>query len=74
MPPVPSITGAQAVRALEKAGFSVARIRGSHQILRHDDGRTVSVPVHHGRDLPKGTLRNILSLVGISADDLADLL
>ncbi|MFB9964195.1 type II toxin-antitoxin system HicA family toxin [Sinosporangium siamense] len=74
MPPVPSLPGAQVVRALEKAGFDVARVRGSHHILRHEDGRVVSVPVHLGRDLPKGTLRNILSLAGMTADELTDLL
>ncbi|WP_326821489.1 type II toxin-antitoxin system HicA family toxin [Streptosporangium sp. NBC_01756] len=42
--------------------------------MRHDDGRVVSVPVHSGRDMPKGTLRNILSLVGITVDELTDLL
>ena len=74
MPAVPSVTGAQVARALEKAKFSLARIRGSHHIMRHDDGRVVSVPVHPGRDLPKGTLRNILSLASISVDELANLL
>jgi predicted RNA binding protein YcfA (HicA-like mRNA interferase family) len=59
---------------LEKAGFSLARIRGSHHIMRHDDGRVVSVPVHPGRDLPKGTLRNVLSLAAITVDELTDLL
>ncbi|MEQ4718144.1 type II toxin-antitoxin system HicA family toxin [Nonomuraea sp. B19D2] len=59
---------------MEKAGFAIARVRGSHHVLRHDDGRVVSVPVHLGRDLPKGTSRNILSLTGITADELTDLL
>jgi predicted RNA binding protein YcfA (HicA-like mRNA interferase family) len=74
MPPVPSIPGAQVVRALEKTGFALARVRGSHHILRHDDGRVVSVPVHSGQDLAKGTLRNILALTGITLDELSDLL
>jgi predicted RNA binding protein YcfA (HicA-like mRNA interferase family) len=38
MPPVPSIRGERVVRALEKAGFAVARIAGSHHIMRHPDG------------------------------------
>src|SRR5580704_17186282 len=59
-PPVPSIRGERVVRALEKAGFAVARIAGSHHIMRHPDGRGTTVPVHHGRDVAKGTLRGIL--------------
>lgn len=54
MPPVPSVTGAQVVRALQKAGFTVARIKGSHHMLQHSDGRTVVVPVHAGKDVPEG--------------------
>jgi predicted RNA binding protein YcfA (HicA-like mRNA interferase family) len=42
--------------------------------MRTDNGRVVSVPVHPGRDRPKGTLRNILSLTGITVDELTDLL
>lgn len=33
------------VKALEKVGFAVARISGSHRIMRHPDGRGTTVPV-----------------------------
>jgi predicted RNA binding protein YcfA (HicA-like mRNA interferase family) len=46
MPPVPSVRGERVVRALEKAGFKVARVAGSHHIMRHPDGRGTTVPVH----------------------------
>jgi len=46
MPPVPSVRGDRAVRALERAGFEVARMHGSRYILRHPDGRGTTVPVH----------------------------
>lgn len=68
------MNGAQMVRALEKLGYYVARVCGSHHVLRHPDGRTVIVPVHQGRDLPKGTLRNILAHVGLTVDELVKLL
>jgi predicted RNA binding protein YcfA (HicA-like mRNA interferase family) len=42
--------------------------------MRHPDGRTVPVPVHPGRDMPKGTLRNVLAIVGMDADELRELL
>lgn len=53
MPPVPSAPGDRVVRALEKAGFVVARTAGSHRIMRHPDGRGTTVPVHAGRDVAK---------------------
>jgi predicted RNA binding protein YcfA (HicA-like mRNA interferase family) len=71
MPPVPSVPGVRIVRALERQGFKVARIRGSHHIMRHPDGRGTTVPVHNYRDVAKGTLRGILSDVGLTIDELA---
>jgi predicted RNA binding protein YcfA (HicA-like mRNA interferase family) len=56
MPPVPSVRGERIVRALERAGFKVARVAGSHHIMRHPGGRGTTVPVHPGRDVAKGAL------------------
>jgi len=74
MPPVPSLRGERAVRALEKAGFKVARVAGSHHIMRHSDGRGTTVPVHPGRDVAKGTLRAILADAGMTVEQLQQLL
>lgn len=62
------------VRALEKAGFKVAGVAGSHHVMRHPDGRGTTVPVHQGRDLAKGTLRGILSDTGMTIEELQRLL
>jgi predicted RNA binding protein YcfA (HicA-like mRNA interferase family) len=53
MPPVPTVRGGQVVKALERAGFKVARIAGSHHIMRHPDGRGTTVPVHPGHYMAK---------------------
>jgi predicted RNA binding protein YcfA (HicA-like mRNA interferase family) len=74
MPPVPSVRGERVVRALEKAGFRVARVVGSHHIMRHPDGRGTTVPVHPGGDVAKGTLRGILADVGMTVPELQRLL
>lgn len=71
---IPSVPGIKVVRALERAGFKVIRVRGSHHMMRHPDGRSVAVPVHHGRDMPKGTLRSVLSIIGMDVDELRELL
>ncbi|WP_433790887.1 type II toxin-antitoxin system HicA family toxin [Actinoplanes sp. CA-252034] len=52
MPPIPSVSGSRIVRALERHGFKVARVAGSHHILRHPDGRGTTVPVHSGPRQP----------------------
>jgi predicted RNA binding protein YcfA (HicA-like mRNA interferase family) len=71
---IPSLPGIRVVRALERAGFKVTRVRGSHHMMRHPDGRSVSVPVHSGHDMPKGTLRSVLSIIGMDVDELRELL
>jgi len=72
------VTGQQLVRTLEKAGFAVARRRGSHVQLRReeDDGTIITfpVPVHAGRNIKKGTLKGILRKANMSTDDFAALL
>lgn len=73
---LPSVTGREVVRALEKAGFYVSRIKGSHHRMRHrtDPRRMTTVPVHAGRTLPRGTLGDIVDQAGLTIDELVDLL
>lgn len=74
MTKLPSVPGSKVIKALERAGFEVVRISGSHHIMRHHDGRSVSVPVHASRDMPRGTLRNILAVISVTDDDFLKLL
>ena len=69
---LPSVSGTEVVRALERLGFVRDRQTGSHVILYHPGppSRMVSVPVHSNRDLPKGTLKNILRAAQISKEEL----
>jgi predicted RNA binding protein YcfA (HicA-like mRNA interferase family) len=61
----------QLVRALEADGFTLQRIRGSHRIYRHADGRRVVVAYHAlGDTFPIGTLRSMLADAGWTDDDL----
>jgi predicted RNA binding protein YcfA (HicA-like mRNA interferase family) len=71
---LPAVSGAKVIKALERAGFTVIRISGSHHVMRHPVGRTVVIPVHAGRAIPKGTLRNILAIIGMTAEELRKLL
>jgi predicted RNA binding protein YcfA (HicA-like mRNA interferase family) len=71
---LPVVCGARVVTALEKAGFVMVRTAGSHHIMAHPDGRRTSIPVHAGRVMRPGTLRNILRDVQLSVSDLERLL
>ena len=53
---LPRLKGKELVRALERAGFTVDRSRGSHVFLRHPDGRTTTVPMHSGETIDAGLL------------------
>jgi predicted RNA binding protein YcfA (HicA-like mRNA interferase family) len=39
MTKLPRLNAQKLIKALQKAGFEVIRIRGSHHFLRHPDGR-----------------------------------
>ena len=67
MPPsLPHISGADAIRVLQKLGFIVARQKGSHVVLRR--GATGCVVPNH-RELKIGTLSSVLKQAGVSTDE-----
>ncbi len=74
MPKPPSLTPQKIIKVLEKKGFVLDRIKGSHHIYYHPEmKRRVVVPLHK-RDLPKGTLLEILKQAGINKEELRELL
>jgi predicted RNA binding protein YcfA (HicA-like mRNA interferase family) len=58
------MSGKELVRLLKKHGWSLDRIHGSHYIMMRNE-KTLSVPVHGNRDLPKGLLAAILKQGGV---------
>jgi predicted RNA binding protein YcfA (HicA-like mRNA interferase family) len=68
----PAVSGAQLIKALRKFGFAVIRIKGSHQFLRHSDGRCTVVPVHRGETIGRGLLAQILRDCDLSREELQD--
>lgn len=55
----PRLTGKELIKILEKHGFEVIRIRGSHHFLKHPDGRVTVVPVHSNEVIGVGLLSKI---------------
>jgi predicted RNA binding protein YcfA (HicA-like mRNA interferase family) len=66
--------GPQLIQVLERAGFGIIRVRGSHHFLRHPDGRTTIVPVHVGESIGRGLLSKILNDCQLSRDEFLGLL
>ncbi|MGQ0739443.1 MAG: type II toxin-antitoxin system HicA family toxin [Bacteroidota bacterium] len=57
---LPVISGKDFIKVLEKLGFILVRVNGSHHRLKHPDGRITTIPVHKNDPLPKGLLRKII--------------
>ena len=69
-PRLPSRTAGQVVRILERHGFERVRQSGSHLLLRHADGRRVTVPMHKSKDLGRGLLARIMKDADLTIEDL----
>lgn len=54
---------------LKRLGFVILRQKGSHVFYKHEDGRTTTVPLHKGKDLPRPLIRKILRDIDLSTDD-----
>jgi predicted RNA binding protein YcfA (HicA-like mRNA interferase family) len=55
------VTGKEMCKALERKGWTLARIKGAHYIYEHPDhSRPVPVPVHSNQTLKSGTQRAIM--------------
>lgn len=75
MTALPVVTPRQLIRALERAGFFVHHIKGSHYYLKHADHPMLRVSVpYHSRDIKRGTLRSIIREAGLSIEELIQLL
>jgi predicted RNA binding protein YcfA (HicA-like mRNA interferase family) len=62
------------VSALERYGFVLIRVVGSHyQLFNSRTRRHVTVP-YHNRDLPRGTLLAIIQQAGLARDEFLKLL
>ena len=70
MTKLPSLTARDLIRVVEKLGFAFDRQRGSHAVyIRRADHRRLVIPVHKGRDLKPGTLRGLISDMGLSVEE-----
>jgi predicted RNA binding protein YcfA (HicA-like mRNA interferase family) len=71
---LPRVDGKTVIAALEKAGFNVSRIRGSHHFLRHADGRGTVVPVHGSETIGPGLLTKIINDCDMTREEFERLL
>jgi predicted RNA binding protein YcfA (HicA-like mRNA interferase family) len=70
MPRLPRASGKEVLKALQREGFQLSHIQGSHHYLRRPEiAALVVVPVHGNQPLPTGTLRSILKQAFLTTED-----
>ena len=68
-----TVSGIEAIKALERLGFRQVRQRGSHVVLRKDTSEGAVgcvVPLH--KELKVGTLRGILRQARVEPEDFLE--
>ncbi len=73
MAKLPVISGTEALKAFIRAGWRVARQKGSHvHLIREGYESILSVPLH--RELDRGTLRSLIRKAEMSVEEFVKLL
>ena len=70
MPKLSALTSQKVIKILERNGFILDRTKGSHRIYYHSESKRRVIIPYHKKDLPKGTLMEILKQAGISKEEL----
>lgn len=71
---LPQLSGREVISALQREGFVVDRITGSHHIMVKQGHRfNVSVPIHGSKPVNPFTLKNILKQAMISHERFLEL-
>ena len=74
MPKLPVLSPEKLARVLERKGFVLDRVRGSHHAYFHPNlDATITIPFHK-KEVGKGLLIEIMKQAGITREELLDLL
>ena len=67
-----AISGRDFARLIERRGWKLLRINGSHHIYgREGSVVRLSIPIHGNQSLKTGLLRHLMKLAELADDDLA---
>jgi predicted RNA binding protein YcfA (HicA-like mRNA interferase family) len=60
-------------RVAARLGFEFRRKVGSHERWIHPDGRSVTIPIHGGKEIGPPLFHRILDQLGVSAKEFREL-
>jgi predicted RNA binding protein YcfA (HicA-like mRNA interferase family) len=66
-----SVSGKEFAKLLEKRGWILARINGSHHVYtKSGNPARISLPIHGNQDLKTGLLKHLMKIAEISENEL----
>jgi predicted RNA binding protein YcfA (HicA-like mRNA interferase family) len=66
-----SLSGKEFAKALERHGWSLLRVQGSHHIYgKAGSEARLSVPIHANQAIKVGLLRHLMKMAGLTESDL----
>lgn len=71
MPKLPTLTPSELIKILLINGFIIDRVKGSHHILFNANNKLRVVVPMHKKDLPKGTLYEIIKQSGLTIEEFS---
>jgi predicted RNA binding protein YcfA (HicA-like mRNA interferase family) len=72
---LPALRPKDVLRVLERNGFAIHHVTGSHYVLKHSERPQLRVTLPwHNKDLKRGTLASIIDQAGYTVDQFLGLL
>jgi predicted RNA binding protein YcfA (HicA-like mRNA interferase family) len=72
---LPALKPKDVLRTLQRVGFFVHHVSGSHYVLKHPDRGPLRVTLPwHNRDLKRGTLVSVIEQAGYTIEEFSKLL
>ncbi len=66
-----SVSGKELAKLLERNGWELLRVHGSHHIYGKQESIVrLSIPIHSNHPLKTGLLKHLLKLAGITEDEI----
>jgi len=66
-----SVSGKDFAKILERLGWSLLRVQGSHHIYGKAGSEIrISIPIHGNQSLKTGLVRHFIKLAGLTENDL----
>ena len=66
-----AVSGKEFARLLEKRGWKLVRVNGSHHVyMKAGNPARISIPIHGNEDLKIGLLKHFMKVAGIDEGEL----